>query len=72
MQPADELRKRWQSFLDRESPAKMIMYCGSGVSACHNLLAMEHVGVGGARLFIPSWSGWSANPEHPIEVTKSR
>jgi thiosulfate/3-mercaptopyruvate sulfurtransferase len=70
MQPANELRKRWQSFLGRESPSEMIMYCGSGVSACHNLLAMEHVGLRGARLFIPSWSGWSANPERPIEITE--
>lgn len=70
MQPANELRQRWQSFLGRQSPSEIIMYCGSGVSACHNLLAMQHVGLEGARLFIPSWSGWSANPERPIETTK--
>jgi len=36
--------------------------CGSGVTACHNLLAMELAGLGGSRLFAPSWSGWVAEP----------
>ena len=68
MQNADQLQQSWQALLGDESPSNLIMYCGSGVSACHNLLAMEHVGLGGARLFIPSWSGWSADPARPIET----
>jgi thiosulfate/3-mercaptopyruvate sulfurtransferase len=41
--------------------------CGSGVTACHNLLAMEHAGLTGSRIYAPSWSGWIADPSRPIE-----
>jgi thiosulfate/3-mercaptopyruvate sulfurtransferase len=40
--------------------------CGSGVTACHNLLAMEHAGLHGSRLYAPSWSGWVSDPSRPI------
>ena len=43
-----------------------IVYCGSGVTACHNILAMEHAGLGAARLFAGSWSQWSNDPERPV------
>jgi thiosulfate/3-mercaptopyruvate sulfurtransferase len=43
-----------------------IVYCGSGVTACHNLLAMERAGVRGARLYPGSWSEWSADPARPV------
>jgi thiosulfate/3-mercaptopyruvate sulfurtransferase len=46
--------------------AAPIMYCGSGVSACHNLLALERAGIADARLFVGSWSAWSADPERPV------
>jgi thiosulfate/3-mercaptopyruvate sulfurtransferase len=46
----------------------VISYCGSGVTACHNLLALEHAGLGGGRLFPGSWSLWSRDPDRPIEV----
>jgi thiosulfate/3-mercaptopyruvate sulfurtransferase len=39
--------------------------CGSGVTACHNLLAMEAAGMQGSRVFAPSWSGWIADSAHP-------
>ncbi len=68
MRDTDELRQEWDAFLGDTSPSDTVMYCGSGVSACHNLLAMEHVGFGGTRLFIPSWSGWSADTTRPIEI----
>lgn len=45
-----------------------IVYCGSGVTACHNLLAMERAGVTGARLYPGSWSEWSSDPERPVAV----
>ena len=50
------------------SPA--ITYCGSGVSACLNVIAMEHAGLTPARLYVGSWSGWSADPERPAELTR--
>jgi thiosulfate/3-mercaptopyruvate sulfurtransferase len=46
----------------------VVAYCGSGVSACMNVLAMEHAGLTPPRLFVASWSGWSADPEHPAEL----
>lgn len=50
------------------SPA--ITYCGSGVSACLNVIAMEHAGLTPARLYVGSWSGWSADPERPAELAR--
>jgi thiosulfate/3-mercaptopyruvate sulfurtransferase len=43
----------------------VVAHCGSGVSACVNLLAMEHAGLEPARLYVASWSGWSADPDRP-------
>ncbi len=61
--PDVELRERFESAgLDSDA----IIYCGSGVSACNNLLAMEAVGKGRARLFVGSWSGWSTDPDRPV------
>ena len=42
------------------------MYCGSGVTACHNLLALELAGLPGGRLYAGSWSEWSADPALPL------
>jgi len=50
--------------VDDRSP---IAYCGSGVSACLNLLAAEHAGLRPPRLYVGSWSGWSADPDRPVE-----
>ncbi len=65
----DELRTQWQAVLGEASPEQVVMYCGSGVTACHNLLALEHAGLGGARIFPGSWSEWSADPSRPVETT---
>jgi thiosulfate/3-mercaptopyruvate sulfurtransferase len=65
---ADELRSAWQSLLGETQPREVVMYCGSGVTACHNLLALEHAGLPGARIFPGSWSEWSADPARPIET----
>ncbi len=43
-----------------------VVYCGSGVTACHNLLAMELAGVEGGVLYEGSWSDWSADPRRPV------
>ena len=65
--PVDELRARMRAVgIDGEAP--VISYCGSGVSACHNLLAIEHAGLGGGRLFPGSWSQWSRDPDRPLET----
>jgi thiosulfate/3-mercaptopyruvate sulfurtransferase len=45
----------------------LVCYCGSGVTACHNLLALEHAGITGAKLYAGSWSEWSADPSRPVE-----
>jgi thiosulfate/3-mercaptopyruvate sulfurtransferase len=65
---ADELRAQWLGLLGESRPEQVIMYCGSGVTACHNLLALEHAGLSGARLYPGSWSEWSANPGRPTET----
>jgi thiosulfate/3-mercaptopyruvate sulfurtransferase len=49
-----------------DDPSRAIVYCGSGVTACHDLLAMEHAGLAGARLYAGSWSQWSADPARPV------
>ena len=63
---ADELKSQWLTLLAGTPPAHAVMYCGSGVTACHNLLALEHAGLPGARLFPGSWSEWSSRPDRPI------
>jgi len=64
--PPEQLRAQFERTLQGRSPSRTVMYCGSGVSACHNLLAMEHAGLSGARLYPGSWSEWSADPAHPV------
>ena len=60
-----ELRGQFEASLGSVPPAQTIAYCGSGVTACHNLLAMEHAGLHGARLYPGSWSEWSADASNP-------
>jgi thiosulfate/3-mercaptopyruvate sulfurtransferase len=72
MLPAEQLRDRFTSLLEGRSPDEVVMYCGSGVTACHNLLAMEHAGLSGARLFPGSWSEWSADPRRPVETGQAK
>jgi len=64
---AEELRDRLRQSIGATSPDRIVCYCGSGVTACHNLLAMEHAGMPGAKLYPGSWSEWSANPARPVE-----
>ena len=65
--PAAELKNDFQSVLGKSAPSEVIHYCGSGVSACHNLLAMEIAGLKGGKLYAGSWSEWSADPKRPQE-----
>jgi thiosulfate/3-mercaptopyruvate sulfurtransferase len=60
------LREDFLRILGERSPSEVVHYCGSGVSACHNLLAMDIAGLHGGRLYAGSWSEWSADPARPI------
>ena len=64
--PAAELRRDFLAVLGTRAPADVVHMCGSGVTACHNLLAMEHAGLGGSRLYAPSWSGWVSDRARPV------
>ena len=62
------LRAEFTALLDGKSHETVVHSCGSGVSACHNILAMEVAGLPGTRLYPGSWSEWSADPSLPVEV----
>ena len=64
--PADRLRAEFESLLDGRAPEAMVAMCGSGITACHHLLAMAHAGLPGAKLFTGSWSGWIGDPSRPV------
>ncbi len=65
--PASELKQEFQTVLGNRAPSDVIHYCGSGVAACHNLLAMEVAGLKGGKLYAGSWSEWSAERRRPRE-----
>lgn len=64
--PAAELRREFEGLLGGRAAREVVHMCGSGVTACHNLLAMEHAGLAGSRVFAPSWSGWIADRTRPV------
>jgi thiosulfate/3-mercaptopyruvate sulfurtransferase len=64
--PAAQLRDEFTAALQGAAPSQVIHSCGSGVTACHNLLAMEYAGLHGSRLYAPSWSGWVSDPSRPV------
>lgn len=64
------LQAKLASIIGTESDL-VISYCGSGVTACHNLLALEHIGVHGALLYPGSWSEWIQDPQRPIKTGKA-
>jgi thiosulfate/3-mercaptopyruvate sulfurtransferase len=66
MRPAGELKAEFERVLGGRPPDEAVMYCGSGITACYNLLAMEHAGLKGAKLFAGSWSEWEADPGRPV------
>jgi thiosulfate/3-mercaptopyruvate sulfurtransferase len=70
--PADVLRAKFAELLGETPPDQVALYCGSGVSACHNLLAMEHAGLTGMKLYPGSWSEWSADADKPVETGPSQ
>lgn len=64
--PAAELRREFLELFAGTSPDKTVMQCGSGVSACHNLIALELAGLTGARLYAGSWSEWCSDSTRPV------
>ncbi|MCO8170946.1 sulfurtransferase [Pseudomonas sp. 21LCFQ02] len=64
--PAAQLREEFTAVLGHEDASLSIQQCGSGVTACHNLLALEIAGLGGSRLYPGSWSEWSSDPQAPV------
>ena len=67
--PADELRAELEALLQGLPAQEAVLMCGSGVTACHLLLAFEHAGLHGARVYAGSWSGWISDPARPVERT---
>jgi thiosulfate/3-mercaptopyruvate sulfurtransferase len=64
--PAPELRRLWQARLGPSDPKNLVAMCGSGVTACHNLLGLAVAGITGAKLYAGSWSEWIRDPQRPI------
>ncbi len=64
--PADRLRAEFEELLGADRADTVVHQCGSGVTACHNLLAMEAAGLGGGLLYPGSWSEWSSDPSRPV------
>lgn len=66
LKPAAQLRSEYADVLDGFAPEQVVHQCGSGVSACLNMIAMEHAGLSGSRLYAGSWSEWCADPARPM------
>lgn len=62
----EQLLAEFAKLLEGASPESVVHMCGSGVTACHNLLAMEIAGLSGSRLYADSWSGWISDPLRPV------
>ncbi|SKA74503.1 thiosulfate/3-mercaptopyruvate sulfurtransferase [Thiothrix eikelboomii] len=63
---AEQLQQEWSVQLAGLPPEQIVHLCGSGVSACHNVLAMEIAGLSGSGLYVGSWSEWIRDPKRPI------
>ena len=63
---ADQLKAQLAELLGEHTAEETVFYCGSGVSACMNLLALKHAGLGDAKLYVGSWSEWSRAGDRPI------
>jgi thiosulfate/3-mercaptopyruvate sulfurtransferase len=68
---AAQLRQEWSSVLAARPGATLVHSCGSGVTACHNLFAHAHAGLGQSTLYAPSWSGWIIGGTRAVATGKS-
>jgi len=68
LRPPDELREHFRSLIGELDPGDVVFYCGSGVTAAQNVLAMEHAGLHGSRMYVGSWSEWITDPGREIEL----
>ena len=68
---AEELRRQFDALLGDIAPGQVVHMCGSGVTACHNLLAMEYAGLNGSLLYPGSWSEWIRDPSRPVAMGSS-
>jgi thiosulfate/3-mercaptopyruvate sulfurtransferase len=66
--PAAELKGRFEKLLGGVAPERAIFYCGSGVTAAHNLFAMAHAGLEVPQLYVGSWSEWITDPNRPVAI----
>lgn len=66
LRPAPDLRAALQPLIGTHAPEQVVLMCGSGVTACHLLLAMEVAGLHGAKVYADSWSGWVRDPTRPV------
>lgn len=66
LRPRPELRREFEELLGTRSPDRVAHQCGSGITACANLFAMEYAGLVGSRLYAGSWSEWIADPARPV------
>lgn len=70
--PPGELRRRWSATLGGSEAGELVSMCGSGVTACHNLLAMAHAGLPRGRLYAGSWSEWIRDPSRAVATDPPR
>jgi thiosulfate/3-mercaptopyruvate sulfurtransferase len=68
IQTPEMLRSRFKALLADTPPERAVFYCGSGVSAAQNLLAMDYAGISGSKLYVGSWSEWITDPSRPISM----
>jgi thiosulfate/3-mercaptopyruvate sulfurtransferase len=66
LRPAGELRSEFAPWIDARPARNVVHQCGSGITACANLFAMEYAGLSGSRLYAGSWSEWIADPARPV------
>lgn len=70
--PSDELRARYRAVLRDRDPGAVVCMCGSGVTACHGIFALERAGLPGAALYAGSWSEWIRDPRRPVATGTDR